>query len=268
MSKHPRLWGKGLALGCGVLVLIPLVLAFVIAGRTCAPLGAAREAQTQLEERYGLPGSFTPVADGSLSTERIRVFLQVRHGLAETCQQFESIMGSIKTLEKLDGQNPSAEEIAAATGGLAQTAMGITPLLGKFFEARNRTLLDHGMGLGEYSYLFAVAYRQQLLDPLHLSSVFAEDRPLAPDATSTLLQILENQAREYHEIHQDRSLFDEEIAAMQDDPDRLLWQEGQPAPLAESLAPHRSELNAAFCGATAALDTNLSSIRAIVIALE
>jgi len=37
--------------------------------------------------------------------------------------------------------------------------------------------------------------------------------------------------------------------------------------LADSLAPHRVELDAAFCGATAGVDTDLTSQRAFALAL-
>jgi len=270
LSENPRSWKKPVAWGCGLLVLLPMLGVFVIGARTCAPLGAAREAQTELEQQFGPAGSFTPEPDGAIPADRVQVFIKVRDSLSDTCNDFATMLAPMDRLAELDGNDPSIEEITAATGGLAKTAVGITPRLGEFYAARNQALLDQGMGLGEYVYIYALAYQQQLLDSRHLDSVFAEGRAIPPETAAVLLKILQNHGRVLNGtvLERERALLDAELAAMQSDPKRLLWQDQVPESMAGSLAAYRAELDAGFCRATSGVATDLSSLRAIMLALD
>ena len=45
---------------------------------------------------------------------------------------------------------------------MTRDVFGMVPRLGEFFAARNGTLLDVDMGLGEYTYIYVMAYHDDL----------------------------------------------------------------------------------------------------------
>ena len=266
MAKKPRGWFRGFAVGTGVLVLIPVLLLLVVGVRTCVPLGAAGRARTRLDERFGPPGSFTPSADGSIPHERIRAFLEVRGKLAAPCKQFETLQASMRRIDQLDEEAPSGAELVGATRGLASVGAGITPTIGKFFEQRNNALLEAEMGLGEYTYIFALSYRNQLLEGTGHELFF--DGGLSPDVLAVLRAALSNQLALSTGSDNEPGPLEREIRALQEDSKRLPWSERLPPAIEESQRPFRDQLDRAYCGATAGIDMDPDSRRAMIIALD
>jgi hypothetical protein len=110
--------------------------------------------------------------------------------------------------------------------------------MGEFFRARNDALAEVDMGLGEYTYLYALSGR--------------EDRSFSNRVQSDLRRMLDNQrtaidALDEEAVVEFRDLLDREIAALENDPQRLPWQEGLPPQIEASLAPYRDEIEALFC---------------------
>ena len=73
-----------------------------------------------------------------------------------------------------------------------------------------------------------------------------------------LLAMLENQRdllRESGAAEDEMAAVEAEIAAMAADEDRLLWQDGLPPAVVESITPYRQSLDALFCSVTAPLET-------------
>jgi len=264
MREERRVWIKGCAVGCGTVSAVVALALLAVTLRTCIPLGAAHRARSRLDDRFGPPGSFRPAPDGVVPPQRLDVFLEVRAKLRDACVEFEALQGKMRRVETLDeGAPPSGGEVAEATGGMASVAVGIAPFIGEFFERRNRALLDAGMGLGEYSYIYSVVYRDELHDDAVHSELFFEGG-LAPEVHAVLRSVLANQlasgARDPEELER-------EIRLMTEDPQRLPWADGLPDRLRKSLAPYRERLDAAYCRATAGIAMDHGSRRALVIAL-
>jgi hypothetical protein len=271
MAERSRGWLKGCAIGCGVLALVPILGLLIVSVRTCVPLRSASRAQARLEALFGPPESFVPPPDGVVPAARIQAFLVVRRSLAEVCQHAEAMQQQMQRVEKLDGaDSPSGREVAGTTKGLGEVAAGIAPLIAELFEQRNHALLEAGMGLGEYSYIFALAYREQLLGESIREVLFCADGPVAPEVLAALRAMLSHQLEastsEERNEGEHRSL-EREIRAMEADPQRLPWQDGLPDAIEVSLAPHRALLDAAYCGSTAQMDMDRHSRRAILCAL-
>jgi hypothetical protein len=136
----------------------------------------------------------------------------------------------------------------------------VGPVLGKLYEIRNQSLLDAGMGLGEFSYIFVVAYQDKLLEQP------SEDQLFGPSATNrrvrkAFLSMLESQLealRSEHASEEEIATLEAEIAAMKSDDNRIPWQDGLPRAITESLGPYREELDELYCPATAPLELMIS----------
>lgn len=248
-----------------MLALIPVLVLLVVGLRTCVPLGNAGRARTELDERFGPPEAFTPSADGSIAAERIQAFLEVRGKLGALCEQLEDMQVKMRRVDEIPEESPSGGELAGATKGLASVGTAITPFLGRFFEQRNEALLEAGMGLGEYTYLFALAYRDPLLDGPH-RELFLKGG-LSPDVLAILRAALSHQLDASVGNEDQHRRLEREVRALQDDPQRLPWSEQLPPPIARSLLPFRDRLDRAYCSATAGIDMDPSSRRAMRIAL-
>ena len=138
------------------------------------------------------------------------------------------------------------------------------PRMGGFFKVRNQALLDAGMGRGEYTYLYLIAYRDQLLSPTR-NFDGAELARHGPNkrVRVALVQILNNQlaavdtrltVADDQPLAAFRDSLAEEIARLDSDPEAWPWQEGLPAMLAASLSPYRARLDALFCEYTLSLE--------------
>jgi hypothetical protein len=265
VGEKSRGWLKWCSIGCGVLVLIPILVLLVISVRTCVPLGIANRTRAQLDEQFGPPESFTPTDDGSIPAERIRAFLEVRGKLAAPCKQFEIMQAKMRRVDGLDEKAPSGKEMVGATKGLASVGADIAPFIGEFFEQRNKALLEAEMGLGEYTYIFALSYRDRLEAPG--DELFFEGG-LSPDVLAVLRAALSAQLTASTGIADaERRLLEQEIRASQDDPQRLPWAEQLPPAIEESLLSFRGRLDRAYCSATAGIDMDPDSRRAMIIAL-
>jgi isopenicillin N synthase-like dioxygenase len=100
--------------------------------------------------------------------------------------------------------------------------------------------------------------------------VFYQQGPMAPRARQALKQMLAHQLDELPPGESQDAAhgrLERELHAMEKDPVRLLWQAGLPLAIEESLAPHRDQLDAAFCPATAGIALDPDSRRALLIAL-
>jgi hypothetical protein len=271
MAEKSKGWLKGCAVGCGVLVLIPVLIVLVVGVRTCAPLRSANRDLARLEERFGPPDAYTPTADGAIPADRVQVFLEMRESMRGLCERMQGTWEQMRRVEQLDeSETVTGREVAETTKGLAGASAEIAPFVGEFFEQRNRSLLEVQMGLGEYSYIFMMAYRDQLLDEAIHDELFSEGGPLAPEVQATLRTMLTHQLERLTAdggADDARQRFEDEIEAMAQDTSRLPWQDGLPAAIETALAPHQEQLDEAFCKSTAGIALDQSSRRALIIAL-
>ena len=271
MAKKSKGWLKGCAIGCGVLVLIPVLIVLAVSVRTCVPLRTASRDLGRLEEKFGPPGAFAPPADGAIPDPRIGAFLEVRQAMMAPCERFQGLWEKMERVEQLDeAESLSGREVADTTKALGGAAAEIAPFVGEFFEQRNRSLLEAEMGLGEYSYIFVLAYHEQLLDRTIHRELFTEGGLFSPEAQATLRTILTHQLDQLTTDRVDDDLrrqLEREIDAMEQDPQRVPWQDGLPTPIESALEPHREQLDDSFCKATAGIALDHSSRRALIIAL-
>jgi hypothetical protein len=260
-----------LAITIGLVLVLLLLIAVIqvssVAVRTWQPLQQADQANQKLEARFGPAGSFTPSPDGGLASERVEAFLQVRRNLVADCEQYAPIGEAFDLINELDESGePDARGVWHVMKMTLDASRKITPFVGQFFQHRNQALLNAGLSLDEYNYLYVSAYWKQLSSVAHQKEVFSS----GVERSAPLLDSFRQMITRQHAASQDemKQVLARELEAMAADPQRFPWQEGLPAVTEQSLAGYRGELDELFCAGTAGIAMDRDSGRAIHIALE
>jgi len=267
MAGAAKKWAVGCGIGCGLIIII-------VGGiGTCGYLGVKKitdraddleVSSAALVEAYGEVGEFVPEADGTIPYDRLELFLTIREDLAETGGELVGIV------ETLDGER-SGGVIAKVKAGF-----NLVPGIFSFIEARNGVLTERGMGLGEYTHTYTVAYYAWLAkDPADGPSfqVNGDDNDNEDsvrwgvhrdDEGDVRSRREERLRRDLHDIQ--RRMLDNQLAAaegravdeawlaelraesarMDDIRRRLLWEDWVPAPVRDSLEPFRVRLEESY----------------------
>ena len=254
-----KTWGclKQTAIGCGVLLVLAIILPIVFGLMMMGPFKRAIDTRQTIEQQFGPQEAYVPPASGVPANDRIEKFIQIRRALQAPCADLTKAEDQMRKMEAFDEQDEIDRiEVLKETFSLTRSMMGVGPVIGHVYETRNQGLLDAGMGLGEFTYIFAVAYNHRLLDEPQGDQLFG------PTVTNqrvrkALLSMLENQlvaiqseGGDEHQI----SMLEAEVSAMRDDDRRVPWQDGLPPAITEALAPYRDQLDALYCPAMAPLE--------------
>ncbi len=257
--------GRWLA-GCGIAVVVGLGLIVLFGYLTLSPFRQAVEDERELASRAA-EAPFTPAPDGAIPAERMQAFLAVRAALAEPCRGIAEFDQTLHNMESLDGREdvPRTEALKLALS-TTKAAMGMARKLGTFFAARDRALLDAGMGLDEYDWIYVLAYHGQLLQPRERDERRAfHDAAVNARVADGLRGVLERQRAALAAAGgspQQLAAFDAEIEAMAADPRRLPWKDGLPDAVAASLAPFREQLDQAFCASAVGIELKTNKAHA------
>jgi hypothetical protein len=254
-----KTWGclKQTAIGCGVLIVLAIALPFVLGVMMMGPFKRAVDARLAIEEQFGPQEAYVPPASGAPSADRIEVFLDIRRGLTAQCADLTAAEDQVREMERFDQQDEvDRVEVMKEAFSLTRSMMGIGPVLGNLYETRNQRLLDEGMGLGEYTYIFAVAYHDRLLDVPEADQLFgpAVTNRRIRRALRTMLESQLEVVRSEGGTEGEVSAIEAEVAAMEADEERIPWQAGLPPAITELLAPYRAEIDELFCPAMAPLE--------------
>lgn len=144
------------------------------------------------------------------------------------------------------------------------------PLMGELFEGRNEMLLDAGMGLGEYDYLYVVAYHEQLTGDRTRTGIL-DGSPVNARIHATFEGMLARQLEAARAAVLDESWLTQleaEVAAMAADAGRAPWRDGLPPRIVDSLAPYRETLDATFCPAATEVELLRNVRRGLAIESE
>jgi len=255
---------KQTAIGCVVLIIIAVALLLVMMVKMMSPFNSAVDARHAIEEQFGAQEAYVPPTSGAPSADRIEVFLEVRRTLSEPCADLSSAQQQVQKLEGFDDQDEVKRlEVLKQAFSTTKSMMGVGPVIGRLYEVRNQSLLEAGMGLGEFTYIYTVAYRDQQLDPPGADQLFGPT-PTNRRVRKALLSMLENQLEALRSEGGGESeivALETEISAMQADQGRIPWQDELPRAITEALAPYRAELDELYCPAMAPLELMINEKR-------
>lgn len=261
-----RLRLRGCAVGCGLVILMAGLFA---GGFLWSTSRANREAITQrqlLDTRYPDAAGYTPPEDGSIPADRMRRFLAVREGLASPCEKVAEHWHDISRMNDLAASETLT--LRQLVGQGSRVVRGFPRMIeeyGGYIGARNRALLEQEMGLGEYTWIYAISYFAGLgYKPVQ--SFPEADRP-SIFHDRVLPQLREMMARALAD-REDRTLSPASLAAWRSeldalalDPRRFPFQDGLPPELAASIEPFRQELEALACPEATELDLTITDRR-------
>jgi hypothetical protein len=271
-SDSTKKWLVGCGIGCGVIIIILIVLGiggYLFVKNMVDEFKDTEALMSAMTERYGRVKDYCPNTDGSISTDRIEVFLAAREAYAPVRTKLES---SMKVLQERAGQDEVEVKKPKNIFQMLRLGFGLIPQIAEFIKSRNQALLDAGMGMGEYYYIYAVAYYSWLekspADGPDFQIVGSDERSdyreISEDVfeerryftlrrlNRMLLPMLKNQfdkltgCEREHNQEQWRSTLEQEIEKMESDKLRLPWQDGLPEIAVSSLEPYRNRLEQSY----------------------
>jgi len=259
---------KGLAVGCGVLVLAVVVLGIGATIRVLSPFNHAVSTRSTLEEKFGSPETYTPPPSGVGSPDRIEAFIQVRQAIMVSCQGFTDIADRMRRLEDMDQKHDVSkiEAVSQATS-LSRAMLGLGATMGDLYRSRNDALLAANMGLGEYTLLYLTAYQRQVNEPI-ADEIFMEGSPLTDRVSRGVRGMMSRQLAALRSEGIDpqlASVLERELAALENDPRRLPWADGLPPQLSASFVPFQARLDELFCPAMTKMELMRNTRRGVVV---
>lgn len=272
MSETSGQWFKGCAFGCGGLVVL-IVLSLI--GMSVSMRTAFNDAHSDrkiLEEQFGDHDVFTPAVDGAVPADRVSAFLAVRNALAGIHADVEGVDHEMGDFEKLtDDGEPELGEALPAVFRLTKSMMGLPWIFGEIERTRNRALVEAGMGLGEYTYVYVTAYHEEMMSPDSRSNLFSASAANSR-VRGTLRGMIERQLEAARVAlgEDDESVvaLAAEFERLEADDRRIPWQDGLPVQIAASFTADRDHLDAAYSAAAAEFDLLNSTIRGGGLSIE
>jgi len=221
------------------------------------PFKTAIESREALEETYGAQGDYRPPVDGIPAADRLETFLDVRAVMMEHCGGFAEIFAQFRRMDRLDEEGVSGGEKFKEVLRTTKSAFSMPSKLGKLANARNKTLAEYGMGLGEYTYIYALVYYAWLeVKEIEFDDENVDIEDSSPRVRRELRGMLRHQLEDLQSSADPDlgPLADElevELARLDDDRVRYPWEGSLPARIAAALSPYRGRLEATFCPDTA-----------------
>ncbi len=254
--------------GCGVGCLLVIIMGVGISfmgyrwvKETSEAYEEAGRIERELKDRYGHARAFVPAPGPGVPSERLEVFIAVRETLTGPR---EELSATVTGLAGGDGEPGVGNGFRAARAGIS-----LGPRVLEFTNARNRALLEAGMGVGEYTWIYWFTYFAWLGHPaddsvlheiverhnsgdgsvqIHIDGGMEPERitwRLRRDITAMMVNL---QA----ELESDPARADllaavtAEMAELGADPGRVPWQSGLPEVFAAGLEAHRERLEATY----------------------
>jgi hypothetical protein len=238
-----------LLVGIGACVLGALSL-----GRLFSGIERAAESYDALTAELGPVEDYVPPAGGVPGADRLEVFVRAREAVAPERRALDELAAAFPPPELEVEHGSTLDRIRAG----AAAAGELIDRMGSYLEARDRALLEQGMGPGEYVFLYTLTYHSWLghapgegpaAGARAGIDVYEDDDPLFGEAAVRrryrryVLGMLERRAEK---AGPGGTALREEIHRMELDPARVLWSDGLPAPVAGALEPWRERLESTW----------------------
>jgi hypothetical protein len=262
-----RKFKLGCGIGCGAVLLALLILlgGFIYFTRDMGrQYEAVKDLEEQLVQEHGSSSSLPEGYLGLPTAARVADFVAIRQATDEWRRKVETTFTELLANGSEEGGLGEALRILRATRDLA-------PVFAGFWTKRNEVLLERDMGLGEYIYLYHLAYFSWLgKDPADGAEEAAEFMEgmggggRTPDAGEVerqrwaraevhrlMVPLLQQLARRAGSGSSTEELLwaerlRAEVHALQGDAERMPFGGGLPTEMVEVLAPYREALLATY----------------------
>jgi hypothetical protein len=259
MAKSKRKILKQYGIGCGLLVLFVIAVLAVLTGAVFLGYRKAFVARDKLEQVHDTQAEFTPPATGEIPGDRLQRFLAVRGKLSPLC---EKVSAHQRLFARLQGYGESERPpvgTALRDGLRAATSMlRVGRDYGDYVTTRNEALLAEEMGLGEYTWIYVVAYCSWL-GHQPVQAIEGRSRP------SVFHDRVFPQVREMIRRHvavagnsPTGDAWRSELETLDHVGQRIPFEDGPPPEIEASLSPFRDELEQLACPAASELEVVLT----------
>ncbi len=273
MGKEYPKWLVGCGVGCLAVLVVAFILGiggFLAARKVGRGFAEAQQAVSRVEGEFGSPETYIPEPDGRIPAERVEAFLAVRsatstirRNLGARVEELEAMTGSDGELQRKSGLKKFLTVI--------RTGAGAIPRIAEFERNRADALLANRMGLGEYWYIYTLAYYSSLKKdpgdgPRRLQTQDGGDNIKLDDHTDPqdiresrrsrmsrrvdrlFQRILDNAVKDSKSAEKSAwiQVVEKELAALDTKRDRIPWEDGLPPEIEESLRPLRDELDRSY----------------------
>ena len=272
MSETSGRWLKGCALGCAGVLVVGVLFLVGMTFSLRSIFDDAHQDREVLVAQHGENDAFVPAVDGTVPSDRIEAFLAVRQALAPVCAKVEGVDREMGDFEELaDDGEPELRVALPAVFRLTKTMMGLPWIFGEIERVRNRALVDADMGLGEYTYVYVMAFHDQLLDPESEARLFAgsaTNNRVREDLVAMLRRQHEAAVASSGVDGEWLSILEMEVATLESDPGRIPWQDGLPEQISMCFQPYRVAVDQTYSAATAEFDLLNSTVRGGGLTIE
>jgi len=203
--------------------------------------------------------TFTPGLDGTIPADRIERFLAVRHALTPWCDTFTEYRAAFVGMDELEKaeEDPEAGDAAKRVGTVFSALWEMGRTVGEYLIARNQTLMENGMGLGEYTWIYGITYYSWLGNTPEdfVKSGGTGTKVFHGRVRAQIMEMIARHATDLKGVDElAAGVWQAELDLLGQDEDRIPFQDGLPFGLRESLAPFRGQLEQMFCPATGELE--------------
>jgi len=155
MTRTTHKWLLGCGIGCGVLVLAGVFLTaggYFLVRNIVHEVEKIEAVNNTVIERYGQIREYVPEPDGTVDPGRLEAFLTIRDAMKPHRQEME------KTLSLLSEGKKQISVSPVKIIKMIRSGVRLLPAIFDYLAKRNEVLLAEGMGAGEYTYIYTVAY--------------------------------------------------------------------------------------------------------------
>jgi hypothetical protein len=261
-ARHPG-WLKISGIGCAA--VLGFVVSAVAAILAVTFRGYQREAATlgDIDARFGAHDSYRLPSDGAVPADRLARFIAVRRALMPRCAEITEWTGAFRGVEAAAGSDATdVVKLFRQVGGTITRVPRLGIVFGAYLDDRNQALLDQGMGIGEYSWIYVVSYLAFLRQPpmrLLAGSNQAKvlDDRVYPETANVIARYIEATGLS-------GGPWVEELARLRANRARVPFADGLPPELVRALEPSRAALAAAACPAATELDLTITVRRPVI----
>jgi hypothetical protein len=286
-NNTTKKWLIGCGIGCGVVII--LVVFLVVGGvifvkNMVNSFEESEDILNDLTEKYGEIEDYCPSPSGFIESGRMEAFIKIRELVKPLADELKKSIDFLSAEgDRRKGENKREKESAGIFKKIRE-GVGLFPKIAEFLKKRNQVLLEVGMGIGEYYYIYTMAYYCWLDKPLtdglpininkdsDFDYQYWEDEEtieIRQDLAvrrlhNMILPMLKNQYSSLLEksdldISEDwKNALEREIKLMEKNRYRLVWQDGLPEEIQASLEPYRDCLESGY----------ISSINSIEFMIE
>jgi len=156
MADKTSRWIIGCGSGCGVLVLIALIIGVGATFKLRSLFGDiddAKQSWTILVESHGDVADWTPPLDGHIPLDRLHVFLAARERMIAAQGEAGAALDRFPP-DEFSKQHKSWRALWKSMGAMDS----LVPPLAGYVKTRHHILTELNMGPGEYGWIYTVGY--------------------------------------------------------------------------------------------------------------